>query len=53
MYKDRKNEWRWGLYASNGRIVADSGEGYKRRNRCRRMIEKLIIQIGSAQIEEK
>ena len=26
-YKDNKGEWRWRLKASNGRIIADSGEG--------------------------
>ncbi len=31
IYKDRKAEWRWRARARNGKIVADSGEGYKRR----------------------
>ena len=31
IYRDRRGEWRWRLRASNGRIVADSGEGYRRR----------------------
>lgn len=30
-----KTEWRWRLRASNGRIVADSGEGYSSRAKCR------------------
>jgi uncharacterized protein YegP (UPF0339 family) len=30
-YKDKKGEWRWGAFASNGNVVATSGEGYKRR----------------------
>lgn len=30
-YKDRKGEWRWHLKARNGRIVAESGEGYRQR----------------------
>lgn len=29
-FRDRKKEWRWRLKAPNGRIVATSGEGYKR-----------------------
>jgi uncharacterized protein YegP (UPF0339 family) len=29
IYKDVQGEWRWHLKASNGRILADSGEGYK------------------------
>ena len=35
MYKDSKGEWRWRLKASNGRIVATSGEGFKRKDSCR------------------
>ena len=31
IYRDGRGEWRWRLRASNGRIVADSGEGYQRR----------------------
>ena len=27
-YTDRKGEYRWRLKSSNGRIIADSGEGY-------------------------
>ena len=28
LYKDAAQYWRWTLYASNHRKVADSGEGY-------------------------
>jgi len=28
IYKDKRGEWRWRMVARNGRIVADSGEGY-------------------------
>jgi uncharacterized protein YegP (UPF0339 family) len=29
VYRDTKKEWRWRFIASNGRIMADSAEGYK------------------------
>lgn len=29
IYRDARGEWRWRIVARNGRIVADSGEGYK------------------------
>ena len=29
IYFDGRGEWRWRLKSPNGRIVADSGEGYK------------------------
>jgi len=32
IYRDANREWRWRLRASNGRILADSGEGYRRRS---------------------
>lgn len=28
IYRDARGEYRWRVRASNGRIVADSGEGY-------------------------
>ena len=31
VYRDRKGEWRWRLKSANGKIVAESGEGYKRK----------------------
>lgn len=34
IYKDKSGEWRWTLVAKNGRILADSGEGYKRKLNC-------------------
>lgn len=34
VFPDAKGEWRWHLRARNGRIVACSGEGYKRQRDC-------------------
>ena len=28
VYRDAENEWRWRLVARNGKIIADSAEGY-------------------------
>lgn len=36
IYKDHAGEWRWHLKARNGRIIAESGEGYTRRKACER-----------------
>lgn len=30
LYQDKKKDWRWRVMADNGRVVADSAEGYKR-----------------------
>ena len=34
VYRDRKRHWRWRLTTPNGRILATSGEGYKRKLDC-------------------
>jgi len=41
IYRDGRREWRWRLKASNGRIVADSGEGYRRRASARQAAARL------------
>jgi uncharacterized protein YegP (UPF0339 family) len=39
IYKDSRNEWRWRLKAANGKIVADSSEGYATKQACLHGIE--------------
>jgi len=34
VYKDNAGEFRWRLFAQNGKVIADSGEGYKNRGDC-------------------
>ena len=34
VYKDTKGEWRWRLKAANGKVVADSAEGYSSKQGC-------------------
>jgi len=43
IFKDHRGEWRWTLRAKNGRKIADSGEGYKRKGKARGMVEKIIL----------
>ena len=31
LYRDHANQWRWTLFASNNRKIADSGESYWNR----------------------
>lgn len=48
LYKDRSGEFRWRFIASNGRIVADSGEGYSSKGNAKRAIENVQSDVGSA-----
>jgi len=52
IFRDSKKEWRWRLTAKNGREIACSGEGYKRKGKCRRIIERIILNVGTAKITE-
>jgi len=40
-YQDRAGQWRWRMRASNGKIVADSAEGYTRRDSCERAAKRV------------
>ncbi len=33
-YQDKKGEWRWRKFSSNGRIIGASSEGYNARGDC-------------------
>jgi uncharacterized protein YegP (UPF0339 family) len=51
VYKDNAGEWRWHLKASNGRVVADSGEGYRDRGDCIHAIE-IVRSLYKAPVKE-
>ena len=34
IYEDASGEWRWRLRATNGKIIATSGEGYVKKQHC-------------------
>lgn len=45
IYKDKRGEWRWRVKHSNGRILADSGEGYSRKSDAKKGFERLAASI--------
>lgn len=50
-YKDSADEWRWQLISSNGRIVADSGEGYSSLQAVRDAAQRVKDNAGGATID--
>jgi uncharacterized protein YegP (UPF0339 family) len=50
VYKDKAAEYRWRLLASNGKLAADSGEGYTRREDAHRAIAALLLAINDVVI---
>lgn len=51
IYRDRQKEYRWRLTAANGRKVANSGEGYRRKIDCVRIATKLFSHLTPAIVE--
>ena len=49
LYRDAGGQWRWRLRARNGEIVAESGEGYVRREDCEHGIA-LVRQSAEARL---
>ena len=50
-YKDSKGEWRWQLKAANGRIVADSAEGYDSLAGVRSAAQNVKNNAGQAEVD--
>lgn len=53
MYKDNRGEWRWRLKASNGQVIATSGEGYKEKKSCEDGIASVKKNAAVAKIVEE
>lgn len=53
IYRDAGGEWRWRLRAVNGRIVADSAEGYASRRNARRAVMSTFDAVESALISRR
>ncbi|MGD9635711.1 MAG: YegP family protein [Pirellulales bacterium] len=53
LYQDRRGKYRWRLRAENGKVIADSGQGYTRKRRCLAMLLKIqSYELVLADIEE-
>ena len=50
LYEDNAGEWRWRLVASNGNIIADSGEGYSTKQGAQRGIESVKNSAPDAEV---
>lgn len=53
VYEDKAEEWRWRFRASNGKIIADSGEGYKNKQDCLHGIDLVKREAPTAKIVYK
>jgi uncharacterized protein YegP (UPF0339 family) len=47
MYKDGKEEYRWRLKSSNGKVLATAGQGFKSKRSCETSIDNIKNGAGS------
>ena len=47
-YKDKAGEWRWRFKSPNGKIMADSGEGYSSLSACDNAIDVIKREASKA-----
>lgn len=53
VYKDNAGQYRWRFVASNGKIIADSGEGYVNKQDCLNGIQLVKTYAPAAQIYDQ
>ncbi|WP_436924245.1 DUF1508 domain-containing protein [Halosimplex amylolyticum] len=51
VYRDAADEWRWRLVHRNGNVLADSGEGYTRRNDANRAVDRIRENVEDLEFE--
>ena len=49
VYEDQSGEFRWRIRARNGRVIADSGESYRRREDAERGLQ---ITLSTEYVDE-
>jgi uncharacterized protein YegP (UPF0339 family) len=52
-YKDKAGEFRWKLTASNGEIIANSGEGYTTKQICQIGFESVKKNCQDAEVVDQ
>ena len=52
-YQDDKGEWRWRLVARNGKIIADSAEGYVNKAAMIRIVKRIKEGFANVRLPEE
>jgi len=53
VFQDKRGEFRWRLKAENNQVIADSGEGYKRKTSCKHGIGLVKQLAKKAKVEDE
>ena len=52
LYRDVGGEYRWRLRHDNGNVLADSGEGYRSKQKAKQGIASVKLNAPEADVEE-
>ncbi|MFW6321643.1 MAG: HVO_2922 family protein [Halohasta sp.] len=50
LFEDAAGQWRWRLVHDNGNILADSGEGYSSKQKCKQGLESVKQNAADADV---
>ena len=50
LFVDSADQWRWRLVHTNGNIIADSGEGYASRQKCKQGLKSVKENAAAADV---
>lgn len=49
VYQDLRGEWRWRLVAENGRVMADSAEGYDEERGASKALATIVGAVATGE----
>jgi amphi-Trp domain-containing protein len=52
LFDDSAGEWRWRLVHDNGNIIADSGQGYSSKQKCKQGLDSVRTNVPGAPVED-
>jgi len=52
IFEDSAGEWRWRLVHDNGNIIADGGQGYSSKQKCKQGLESVRKNAAGAPVED-
>jgi len=52
LFEDDGGKWRWRLVHDNGNIIADSGQGYSSKQKCKQGLRSVRENVPGAPVEE-
>jgi amphi-Trp domain-containing protein len=52
VFEDSAEQWRWRLVHDNGNVIADGGQGYSSKQKCRQGLRSVKKNVPGAPVED-